>query len=142
MKKLLTITILLTTLISCSQGIEEYSCSFMEQDKTKIYTHYFTFDTKNDLWNSDGDWSFKEQQGRISQKNDYFYELSVRDFLWQKEYAYYVFDRKKKKLYDARRFLEALDDVPASYIGTPIENLDIAYFTFYYNEDEEYFNCK
>lgn len=99
----------------------------MEQDKTKIYTHYFTFDTKNDLWNSDGDWSYKEhQQGRISQKNDYFYELSVRDIFGGEEDAYYVFDRKKKKLFDARW----------------LDNLEIAYFTSYYNEDAMSIDCK
>ena len=137
MKKLLTLTILFTTLISCSQGIEEYTClmegwKIDENNKiisgeTKIYTQYFTFDTKNNLWNSDGDfWTSIIQQGRISQKNDYFYELSVRDIFGGEEDAYYVFDRKKKKLYDARW----------------LDNLDIAYFTSYYNEDEKYFNCK
>lgn len=95
--------------------------------ETQIYTHYFTFDTKNNLWKSDGDfWKSIIQQGRISQKNDYFYELSVRNDSGE-EIAQYIFDRKKKKLYDAWE----------------LDKLDIAYFTSYYNEDEKYsFNCK
>ena len=124
MKKLILITILTTALVNCSQEtrIEEYTCNYHD-----MYDIFLTFDTENDLWKHVSDTEDQvTSNGRISQKNDYYFAMSMLNSLEDEELAY-AFNRKEKRWFGG---LEDLDD------------LDIAYISEYDIKDHLIANCK
>jgi len=128
MKKLLTLTILLTTLISCSQdtGIEEYTCDMYEQTNFIL----LTFDTENNLWKAEYneigiDLGFQGRNGRISQENDYYFAMHELDYYGSEGMSLF-FNKKEKQLFN----------------GEGKDGINISYFSSLETEENQIANCK
>lgn len=123
MRKLLTITILLATLISCSQGIEDYTCRLFGSSQK----HYLTLDIKNNLWKL----VFIDTEtiaplmfnGRISQKNDYYLLMKELDAFGSERLKFF-YNRKENLLFANRQ--RSGDDINISYISS-LENENSLY---------------
>ena len=121
MKKLLTLTILLTTLISCSQdtGIEEYTCDMYEQTNFIL----LTFDTENNLWKAE--YNDVIRNGRISQENDYYFAMHELDYYGSESMSLF-FNKKEKQLFN----------------GEGKDGINISYFSSLETEENQIANCK
>jgi len=122
MKKLLTLTILLTTSISCSQdtGIEEYTCDFIDIDE---YNLLLTFDTENNLWKAE--YNDVIRNGRISQENDYYFAMHELDYYGSEGMSLF-FNKKEKRLFN----------------GEDKDGINISYFSSLETEENQLANCK
>ena len=122
MKKLLTITTLITTLISCSQekGIEEYTCDIIDIVE---YDALLTFDTENNLWKAE--YSDVIRNGRISQENDYYFAMHELDYYGSEGMSLF-FNKKEKQLFN----------------GEGKDGINISYFSSLETEENQIANCK
>ena len=125
MKKLLTLTILLTTLISCSQdtGIEEYTCDMYDDMYEQTIFILLTFDTENNLWKAE--YNDVIRNGRISQENDYYFAMHELDYYGSEGMSFF-FNKKEKQLFN----------------GEGKDGINISYFSSLETEENQIANCK
>ena len=126
MNKLLTLTILLTTLANCSSGIEEYNC-IRKGDGAEIK---LSFNLVDNLFTETQDNYIGD--GFIKEKNTIHLVLHGYDQKKKEAYPYAFFNMKTKKYYFLPFAFDKQQNVP------PLTDLPL------YDKDDEFLiaNCK